>query len=538
MLVIFSFFKKEMNSTCSVCEKSEFLAIIEKFQIDCDEHINIDRNSLNSFVETFSKILAMDPQSIIENIRRRRRSNAFSQLKLIEYGRNLMNVDTEMRSVENLAWIGSLAEESGRNILVFCDFLCLNFLHQGDHVILIRPTEPSSQSPAACVLSSLNMYHPIVESPILVDIWERYEFTALEFSNNSENNEDYQEPVSNAVQTIEIMARDDEIIQEDQGMPIGDVVVDEDDTIEFSIDNNVIELSNARTSDDPVPEASSTLDEFLIEFYPNCSMNDITPGAYTSSIKLDIYESQQQNTILNYNKTYDIDGLFGYFPIECFGDIVQCPVDMCVNPTFVDKRTVNTLKRLIEDISGRFVKAAIIGTIELPLGKIDLIIVLDFEWEIGDAMITSILKKCAEFARKLPCEQDLEHEDNCDSKAILQSHRSTRRASTWTHRRNETEKYGISLAKCYMYHFVKILRRRLSSLNFTGSINCFFKCIGCKAATYSESLPRCLSYLETFSNSINLEAVNDRNIWIDLAMTVSAEGSNEGPVKYKIFLLH
>lgn len=203
---------------------------------------------------------------------------------------------------------------------------------------------------------------------------------------------------------------------------------------------------------------------------------------------------------------------------------------MYINPAVVDKRTVNTIKRLMEEVTGRFFKAAVVGMIELPLGRIDLIIVLDFEWGIGDALITSIMKECAEFARTVPCELDPDHVDECNSKAIIQSHRSARRASTWTHRRNETEKYGTNLASCYMYHFLKVLRRRLSLLSFNGDINLFFKCIGCKAATYTESLVQCLSHLDTFTKYINIEAMLDKNIWIDLAMTVSASGSNEGQV--------
>lgn len=513
-----------MNSTCSICEKPEFKTITQMLEIACDIHSDMSHDSLGSFKETFSKILGMDQETLTREIRRRMGTNAFKRLKYFEYGRNLINVDTGMDAVQNLAWIGCLAEASGRNIIVFCDFLCLNSLHQGEDAVLIKPSLPSTETPVACFLSSINIYHPIVESEVLIGVWNRLEDAAIQYLVDPNDLDiDDQVPVE-AEEFVEDSARDLEIVDGDNDL-----------TAFFDVHVSAIELSNARTTGDPVPEDSQTLDQFFANYYPNGTMADITSAAYTSTSSLNILDSQQSDANLTITKTYDLDGFFGYFPIESFGDIIGSQVRINPFPSFVDKRTMKTIKRLMDIAPNRLSMAAIVGSITISLGKIDLIAVMDFHRSVDGNILSTMLKECADYARDLPCTSETEHYATCISKTTRDSFLSSRRASPATLRKNETEMYGFEVAKCYFYHFEKALRTKLEFLDFDGSISIFFKSVGTKAATYSASLSGCMLHLEAFRKAVDYTKMDDKNFFIDFAITASAVSSvvDDGAVNIK-----
>ena len=250
---------------------------------------------------------------------------------------------------------------------------------------------------------------------------------------------------------------------------------------------------------------------------------DVSSEALTSNVKLDIINSQLSRESMLFNKTYDIDGFFGIFGIEDFERIINCSVKFLIFPALLDNASRKKAQRFFcedDDTVRSFVK---IGVIKVPIGHIDLILVIESLHLLEDRIVKSIAEECASFARELPCAVNPVHFQRCNSEFSLGSHRSTRRALASTFKKNECESYSRTMSTCYMYHFKCKLDMLLSRFGVRGSISIFFKCIGTKSSTFTDNLNDCLINLAQFDEAIKFEELDTNKVWVDHCITTTAQ---------------
>ena len=508
-----------LQQTCPSCDSGNVITLLERYEISSRLHKDFSDDSYQSFLETFSILLEQDLESIRTAINTFDvECPAFTRLKKIEYGCNFARIQTGTRHVLNLAWLGAIADYSGRNILVFCDLLCLNFLHQGENIVLFRPNRNSdNEIPLACVLSGLNIYHPVADSPILLNFCNDLNITNLEYVESIFGDNDERLNLNER----EISSREIVLLE----------AIDDTFTLIDTTQTENDESTSSNVRGDPIPTNSKTIQQFLDINYSNSNVMDIEIANYTNTDKLRILESQQEH--LEYQRAFDIDGLFGHFPMETMAKVLKCPAKILVTPSIVDKRTSKSVLKIMQPDSDneKTLLSVKVGSIEFPLGIIDLLVVLNSLRKISDKQLSALFKECAEYARTLPCEYDIDHFTECQSKGTRDSHRSTARASTVNHRKNESEPYTRTLAICYFHHFKKLLDSKLLLMNIQSSVDIFFKCIGSKSTTFSENIGHCLESLNYFSSALDFKAIDERTAWIDYCITTSASSSGDEPVK-------
>lgn len=537
----------ELYAKCSDCENVEFATLCFKFGLIIPQHHRCSSEPYISFVKTFGVLLNLEDEVIKQLIQEKSMDQAFSALRDLEYGSNISRFGAIEGGVSNLAYVAAIAEQSGKEIVVFCSNLCLNSIHRGNQVIRFKPRSlVVNDTPILCCLTGLNIFHPVSGSQNLIDVSSDPSVRIVQFeiinslprANNRSEGSTLSENANGSsnltrrgnpfvhIRPVEDM-RDSNLIENDENgdIPLDPMAVEEANQvlIELSDDANLL------TTGDEL-----TLQQFLERFGTMINQSEVSSEIFTSTTKLNLLGSQVSRESLIYNKTYDIDGFFGIFGIEEFGKIVNCSVKFLVYPTLLDKASRRNAQRffsLDENVTIMFFK---IGTIELPIGTIDLIIALESAPAISDYDLKSIVEHCSEYARSLPCGENTNHFRQCNSLSTLDSHRSTRRAITSTLKRNEYENYSLKIAKCYVDHFKCMLDESLQRLGRRGVINIFFKSIGSKAFTFTDNLKECLINLKQFSDAINFDQINMEQVWVDFCITTSAK-SPSSPVSHPLF---
>lgn len=511
-----------MNSSCPICDEKILCDLLTKLDVEVAEQETCDGNSVASFVKTFSMIFDLSEESIKITIRNHFRDPAFNNLLKWEYGSNFMHFFDGNHRIANFAWIGAIAQEYGREIVVVCDFLCLNFAHKGLCAFVFQPSHiDSTRDPVGCVVFGANIYHPLKASEALKVIRDNHIYKRYNYQQNEINSDsDVEDLNRNDSDT-----RDVEFVEPQAAGRAQNPIIDVGTLAESVPDSNEPDLRNQR------PHNSISIVEFLDTYFVGSNAELISQEAYTNSLKLDMKRSALDPESLNLNKTHDIDGIFGFFDPALYGKVINCPVKFMLFPKIVDLRTKKNIIKLwlIPEVTNMI--ALKIGQIEISLGKIDLIVCINTNATIDDSRIILIAEECANYARTLPCSADPLHLQNCASRAVRGSHRSTTRATTKYNEKNEMESYNALNAQCFVNHFMKALEPQLLRRGHRGSIKFFFKCIGSKSTTFTESIDDCLDSLKNFGAAINFNELDTENVWIDYCVTSSAECDNR-PVSW------
>lgn len=149
---------------------------------------------------------------------------------------------------------------------------------------------------------------------------------------------------------------------------------------------------------------SVTFQEFLNRFFSNSSADDITTEGHMSELKLNFTNSSMDQNNLIFKKTYDIDGFFSLIEMRNFPDILKCSAKFLLYPSLVDTRTRKNIKILYGQETENPLKSVKIGVIELPIGTIDIIVVVNTNCLFSDEIFMEMAQNAANFARNLRCE--------------------------------------------------------------------------------------------------------------------------------------
>lgn len=511
----------EIADICHLCINTDFLIIKSKFNVQSYAHEDFEDDPFKSFLKTFSIIFQAEEQEIMNILVRRSREENFLALQNLEYGTNLAAASRSDYFISNLACIGALAEEYHRDIIVLCNFYSLNCIHKGSNAFVFKSIRRIAESePAVCCVFGMNMYHPLVYDVILnsigaSDVYRKINYrTGLDVVGEPNmEDEEIEEPREIDFIEIEVLGRSHE---------------------EFPNIGQIADESFLTTGPRHTAARSENLvriDEFLDHHFTDTIPPSLSAASYTTNVKLDVKNSTIPLASTNVTKTFDIDGLFGIIRQDQCSLAIKSPVKFWINPTIVDKRTLKNIKKFSPAAPNNSLRCIKIGFLELSLGSIDLIVVIDTNISISDMNLTTIAKECAEHARTLPCRNDDNHIRNCQSLPLINSHRSTTRASTTSFHKNESEQYSTKTAVCYIHHFIKMYNEKLSEMRNRGTIGItmFFKCVGSKSTTFTDKLSDCGEYLKTFEMAIDFTMLDCSKIWLDFSITASAE-SNDGPV--------
>ena len=508
---------------CSLCADHRFNELIKTFNVSCVDHDDFASDSYESFIKTFSIILETDEESIKNVIFNKSVEEPFKSLLKFEFGENLIHVFDDERIVANIAWISALSEEFKREIVVISDFYTLTIAHLGKKVIIFKPSQIQvGASPLGCVVYGLNTYHPLRHTNVLDDIKNNVIYEKIFYNNQNANliNDDQPNHVEDE--------REIEFVETGAGgrtqIPVDDIGSPAEEQF----------MSNERNQRNNANQISSTINSFLNEHFTRSSIEDITLDAYCSNTKLNFESSAINSETLSVTRTHDIDGLFGYFDMKDFGDIIKSPVNFLIYPSLVDPRTRKNIEKFVSPVNGNFHFCIKIGVIDNPFGSIDIIVLIDSSLFITNDKLKLIAEECSSFSRSLPCTSDESHYSTCRSIGVRTSHRATMRASTSSHGRQECENYTPNLATCYVYHFRQILYQKLETQRRRVNFKIFFKCVGSKSRTFTESLKDCIEPLRSFESAIDFKLIDTRNIWVDYCITSSPE-SSQGPVRIFYF---
>ena len=521
--IVFEHFKA-MNTEatrdfCLTCDNEIVEKILKKHDLSCTAHEEIPKDSRASFFKTFSLLLNLPEEQLLTAVRNRRRDPSFVNLQKLEYGDNMVRHLRDIQRFSNLAWISCLAEEYKREIIVVCDFYSLNFAHDGKNVLIFKPSQfLQDVDPIGCLLFGLNSYHPITYSESLENLCTNLNYNRIFYRSltNHENNEDETENFQSddrAIQFVESRGSE-ELNLDDLGNPA---------------ENSL--LSNERVPVLAGPIDSIRLHEFLDQNFERSMEQSISAESLTSTVKLNLNDSVIDRNSLIYKNTHDIDGLFGIFEASDYKNVIKCPIKFAVFPGIVDARTSKNIVKLAPPRDGYSFTNIKFGVIELPLGTIDLIVVVDSNRTINAKKMISIAEQSAELARSLPCTSDGIHIQSCQSRALQRSHRGNMPASIASRTKKEYEKYSSLVANCYVHHFITSLNNCLQNIRIHADLKIFFKCVGSKSSTFSEKAENCLDVLRTFEEAIEFSKIKTENIWVDYCITASAECSTE-PVKH------
>ena len=504
---------------CLTCDNEIVEKILKKHDLNCTAHEEIPKDSRASFFKTFSLLLNLPEEQLFTSIRNRRRDPSFVNLQKLEYGDNMVRHLREIQRFSNMAWISCLAEEYRREIIVVCDFYSLTFAHKGENVLIFKPSRLLQDSdPIGCLLFGFNSYHPVSNSESLQRLATNLSFNRIFY--RSQANQD------NIDNDTENFQSDDRDIQ----------FVEARGSEELNLDDLGNPAENSLLSNERVPVLAGPIDsirlhEFLDQNFERSMEQSMSAESLTSTVKLNLNDSVIDRNSLIYKNTHDIDGLFGIFEASDYKNIIKCPVKFAVFPAVVDARTSKNIVKLAPPRDGYSFTNIKFGVIELPLGSIDLIIVVDSNRIINAKKMISIAEQSAEIARSLPCTSDLIHINSCQSRALQRSHRGNMPASIASRTKKEFEKYSSLVANCYVHHFIASLNNCLQNIRIHADLKIFFKCVGSKSTTFSEKPENCLDVLRIFEEAIEFSKIKTENIWIDYCITASAECSTE-PVNH------
>lgn len=209
-----------------------------------------------------------------------------------------------------------------------------------------------------------------------------------------------------------------------------------------------------------------------------------------------------------------------------------------VKPAILDESSKKNAQRFFEIEDNCYEMFFKIGIIELPFGKIDLIIVTQTGNEVSELEMQLISKRCADYARSLPCENNPRHSSSCTSASTIDSHTATRRAITETIGNDELETYTTELAKCYLNHFMVMLDDCLRRFGPNGPLNVFFKCIGSKSSTFTDCMHRCLENLNKFKHAFNFSELDANKVWVDHCITTTVKNETSPVSCICLFFFH
>lgn len=321
-----------MNNTeslnCLLCQKASLISLLNTFNVQCPLHEVFRADPFQSFIKTFSIILGVDEQEIQNVLTNRSSENSFAHLVKLEYGTNLQLASLTTNFISNLACIGALAEEFHREIIVLCDYYSLNFIHEGTNIIVFKPRNGMvTNSPIACCLIDMNLFHPLIFSEELV---------ALR-SNDQIKQVMYQ------------IGTDIEIPTDENGVEVPrDIEYVELEGNEYQAANMGERAEEPFLSTGPqqyiFPHNNSMiLESFLDQYFADSIPSQINPDWYTSDVRLDMTSSVNPIDSNTFSRTHDIDGWFGFIEKDQFRLAVKYPVRFLVYPTMVDKRTLKNI---------------------------------------------------------------------------------------------------------------------------------------------------------------------------------------------------
>lgn len=486
------------TSTCTVCEDLDYCKTLRYFKLKTSDYPDHFCDSMESFFCSFSGTLQIEVEELKSAMRSHYNDESFKALSILEFGRNLAEF-SNLGQKSILANIGAVAEHYKKEIHVFCSDLCLSFVHKGRNGFITRPSDNVFNGSIACLVSGINVVHS-------VKMDDSYDYSENQFSVVSYNDA-VLEPIAGDSNTNVTLPTEIPMFDEFGGEVAAENIED--------INTEITEVEVARDV------RTLTLEQLLIN-----PLEEINNEAYTSASSLDFPGSQPPPEMLEYKVTYDVDGFFGFLDMEEFRSALNCPVKFAVSPSVSDQRTLKNITKLLSPNEGTFLNAVSFGKIELPVGALDLIVVISSSRKINDNLLTGLVRNCSQFARSLQCERNAVHYRNCPSIPIIDGHQSTMRASTSSHQRDEMETYNESVASCYVYHFKEMLYFELDKFNVRFDAKIFFKNISSKSATRSSILKDCLESLNIFKLAFKLNMLDYEKVFVDFCVASTAFSNN------------
>lgn len=490
-------------STCSVCEDLDYCKILRHFKLKTSIYAVHRCDSLESFFTSFSETLQIEVEDLKAAIRSHYNDESFIALSKLEFGINLAEYST-LAQKSILANIGAVAEHYKKEIHVFCSDLCLSFVHKGRNGFIIRPSDNVFNGSIACLVSEINVVHSVIMND--THDYLQYQFTVVRY------NDAVQEPVAEDSNTNVTLPAELPMVDEFGG----EVATD-------NIENVNLENANSENAEVEVAQDFQrlTLEQLLIT-----PIEDINNQTYTSTSGLDFPGSQPPIEMLEHKITYDVDGFFGFLDLEEFGSAINCPVRFAITPSVSDPRTLKNIQKLLSTSEETFTNAVSFGKVELPVGALDLIVVLTSSRKLADNLVSGLTRTCAQFARSLQCERDAGHYANCPSVLLRDGHQSTMRASTSSHQRDEMETYNEAVASCYIHHFKEMLFIELEKLNVRSDAKVFFKNVSSKSATRSSTVKNCLESVDIFKLAFKLNKLDYEKVFVDFCVASTAFSNN------------
>lgn len=502
------------SNLCSTCDNENVDKLLKKYHINCSPHEIISKDSRQSFLKTFSILLNLTEDQLLATIANRRSDPQFIHLQKLEFGKAILTRLNHGPLVSNLAWICSLAEEFCRNIVVVCDFYCLNFIHNSKNIIIFNSSRRvRNTAPVGCLLFGFNTYHPIESTESISNILRIQTINRISYETPS-----VQMVNPDQVNDLQIEDRDILLVEE---TGVNELTLDDLGEPAFSSNTDTPQIHEGPTN-------SIRLNEFMIQNFEDSREENLNIESLTTSVKIDFNESSTNPENITFKKTHDIDGFFAFIDITEFGNTILCAAKYMIYPTLCDKRTLKNIKMMYVVPDDAFVHAFKIGSIELTIGTLEIIAVVKTNTELSDRTISEYSAAAANFARQLKCVEDVNHCQSCTSRDIIANHRSTRPSTSRYQGKQEAESYSARLSHCYIYHFNKELARKLGA-GHRGEIKIFFKCIGCKASNFTENIYESFEVLSSLKSVFNFDCMNLKNIYLDFCITTSAE-TDHGPV--------
>lgn len=505
----------QTNSICECYQSLNFGLLTRKFNLIVEAHepINSDDDHL---LESIASALGRERNELATAFEAHKFDVQFKNLASIELGNNFIN-NQSVVSKSYLARLGVITEYFQIKIYVFCDLLSLFNVHNGSQVFLMSPTFESDPASALSLIltegfavhQAVLMQQPIITNLKIIKYEQNEPYVEIELAQIND------EFLGNEIDFVDITDGSEHLERDDLGELIYEQEVQDHDL-------------QAEVRDEDM-----TIDEFLIINFEGNNSERICESTYTSRNKLDFKASTVSSENFQIQRTFDIDGFFGFLDINQFKNCLKCAIKFNIYTSKAGPRTMKNIRSMLQLQNSSPLYCFNLAKIDLPLGGIDILVMFLPNRGFNESILESIMQESANFARTLPCQTELDHRNTCRSFQEAIAHLSTNRSSTKSFCKAETEIYSRNVGTCYLSHFQTKVLERINNYNIGGEVKIYFKSIGSKSALRCSSVMQSIAKIKSFGDALELELLDPKLTFVDFCVAATAKSAGViGKVKY------
>lgn len=439
----------------------------------------------------------------------------------------------------NIALLNKISIDHNIDIFVVCGDFPLRQIHNGKNLVRFGINDESLYNQAqrsimrqtnrkiVIGLGGIGIYHPI-DQPSENDffVWNKLYDESIYFENINYLEEDIFTGIVAADTT-----RLNEIIEDSDAL--NDIAEDLD------VSNEVFERT---LSENQINTHSKSIAEFLeINSIKINGKIKILPSAFTSTDKIEMTKSHNDALIdgdgLNLNQTYDIDGFYAFSEMSLFAKVFKSCASISPHKQTCDKRTQKCIKNMYSYAGIRIFNSAYITKIaitEQNVVKFEMFLVaqasrgenpVEFDWEI-------IVRNAMEESRISPCFNESNGtviHNGCMSQGLKNSMNSSRIASSKNIKaQNYRENYSNETFNCFLFHFEKILTKKVQDSGLLVSkLDIFIRAIGMKFLYAFNNFSDIWKAVKLIEEVIDINFLPQRQVILDFCVVTTPECNNE-----------